>query len=58
MEETGMTEKELMDQTIREYSNLQRIKKAPDRDKELEYQERVLKTRLQSMGIPTENLDL
>ncbi|MCD7744656.1 MAG: hypothetical protein LUI13_05135 [Lachnospiraceae bacterium] len=58
MEESGMTEKELMDQTIREYSNLQRIKKAADRDKELEYQERILKARLQSMGIPTENLEL
>ncbi len=33
MEVTGMTEKELKDQTIREYVNLQRLKNAEDRDK-------------------------
>lgn len=58
MEEiTEMTEKELKDQTIREYVNIQRIKHAADKDKELEYQEKVLKARLQSLGVPTEDLD-
>ena len=52
-----MTEKELKDQTIREYVNIQRIKHAEDKDKELEYQEKVLKARLQSLGVPTEDLD-
>lgn len=52
-----MTEKELKDQTIREYVNIQRIKNAPDKDKELDYQEKVLKARLQSLGVPTEDLD-
>ena len=52
-----MTEKELKDQTIKEYVNLQRIKHAADRDKELEYQEKVLKARLQSLGVPTEELE-
>lgn len=52
-----MTEKELKDQTIREYVNIQRIKHAVDKDKELEYQEKVLKARLQSLGVPTEDLD-
>lgn len=52
-----MTEKELKDQTIREYVNIQRIKHAPDKDKELEYQEKILKARLQSLGIPTEDLE-
>lgn len=58
MEETReMAEKELKDQTIREYVNIQRIKNAPDKDKELNYQEKVLKARLQSLGLPTEDLD-
>lgn len=52
-----MTEKELKDQTIREYVNIQRIKRAADKDKELEYQEKVLKVCLQSLGVPTEDLD-
>ncbi|MCD8019677.1 MAG: hypothetical protein LUF92_08910 [Clostridiales bacterium] len=58
MEVLEMTEKELKDQTIREYVNLQRLKKAPDRDAELAYQEKVLKARLQSLGVPTEMLEL
>ena len=59
MEETlEMTEKELKDQTIREYVNIQRIKNAPDKEKELAYQEKVLKARLQSLGVPTEDLDI
>ncbi len=58
MEETReMTEKELKDQTIREYVNIQRIKHAEDKEKELKYQEKVLKARLQSLGVPTEDLD-
>ena len=37
MEETlEMTEKKLKEQTIREYVNIQRIKNAPDKEKELE----------------------
>ena len=52
-----MTEKELKDQTIREYVNIQRIKHAEDKEKELEYQEKVFKARLQSLGVPTEDLD-
>ncbi len=56
-ENREMTEKELKDQTIREYVNIQRIKYASDKEKELEYQEKVLKARLQSLGVPTEDLD-
>lgn len=52
-----MTEKELKDQTIREYVNIQRIKHAENKDKELEYQEKILKARLQSLGVPTEDLE-
>ena len=53
-----MTEKELKDQTIREYVNIQRIKNAPDKEKELAYQEKVLRARLQSLGVPTEDLNI
>lgn len=53
-----MTEKELKDQVISEYVNIQRIKNAPDKDKEIEYQEKILKARLQSLGVPTEDLDV
>ena len=52
-----MTEQVLADQVIQEYFNLQRIKHAVDRDKELDYQEKVLKARLQSLGVPTEELE-
>ena len=57
MEVMDMTEKELKDQTIREYVNIQRIIHAENKEKELEYQEKVLKARLQSLGVPTEDLD-
>lgn len=53
-----MNEKELKDQVITEFVNLQRVKNAPDRDAEIEYQERVLKMRMQSLGIPTEELEM
>lgn len=53
-----MSDKELIDSAIREYVNLQRIKAAKDRESEIEYQELVLKARLESFGIPTEHLDL
>lgn len=52
-----MTEKELKDQTIREYVNLQRLKHADDKEQELAYQEKILKARLQSLGVPTEDLE-
>lgn len=53
-----MTEKELKDQIIKEYVNLQRVKKAVNRDAEIEYQERILRARMQSLDILTEDLDL
>ena len=53
-----MNELELKEQAIKEFVNLQRLKTATDRDKELEYQERVLKARLQALGIPTEDLEI
>lgn len=51
-----MNDKELVDFIIREYVNLQRIKKYGK--EEIEYQEKVLKNRLSTFGISTEDLEL
>ena len=53
-----MSEKELKDQVIKEFESLQRIKNAQDRDLEIAYQEKILKARMQSLGIPTEELEI
>lgn len=53
-----MNELELKEQAIKEFVNLQRLKNAADKDKEIEYQEKILKTRLQALGIPTEDLEI
>ena len=53
-----MNELELKEQAIKEFVNIQRLKAAEDINKELEYQERILKARLQALGIPTENLEI
>ena len=53
-----VNELELKEQAIKEFVNIQRLKAAEDINKELEYQERILKTRLQALGIPTEDLEI
>ena len=53
-----MNEKELKDLLIREFVELQRVKNAKDRDAEIAYQEKVLKSRMQSFGIPTVELEI
>ena len=53
-----MNETELKDQVIKEFVNLQRIKAAQDKVTEIEYQERVLKVRMQALGIPTDDLEI
>lgn len=53
-----LNEKELKDQVIKEFVNLQRVKTAVDRDAEIAYQEKVLKARMQSLGISTEDLEI
>ena len=58
MEALDMNELELKEQAIKEFVNLQRLKAAENRDKETEYQERILRARLQALGIPTEDLEL
>lgn len=55
---TDMNEQQLKDQVIKEFVNLQRLKAAKDKEAEIAYQEKVLKVRMQSLGIPTEDLEL
>ena len=40
------------------YIELQRIKKAEDREKEIDYQIRTTKAKLETLGVVTETLDL
>lgn len=53
-----MNESELKDQVIKEFVNLQRIKAARDMAAEIEYQENILRVRMQSLGIPTDSLEI
>lgn len=51
-------DKEMINNLIDSYTSLQRIKKAADTEKELNYQLKVLKAKLESFGIVTTDLDL
>lgn len=51
-------DKEMINNLIDNYTSLQRIKKASDTEKELNYQLKVLKAKLESFGIVTTDLDL
>ena len=53
-----MTEKEQATLLIDEYTKLQRIKSATDREKEIEYQLKTTKAKLEALGIVTENLEI
>lgn len=54
-----ITENELKQVTIDYYVNLQRIKKAETgTNPELDYQLKVVKNKLSSLGIPTEDYEL
>lgn len=52
------SDKEMINNLIDSYTNLQRIKKAADTEKELDYQLKILKAKLESFGIVTTDLDL
>lgn len=54
----SMNDAALKDQVIKEFVNLQRIKAAQDKAAEIEYQESVLKVRMQALGIPTDDLEI
>lgn len=47
----------LGDQILQHFFDLQRIKNAEDRDKEIEYQERILKERMKQLGISVEEIE-
>ncbi len=53
-----MTDKEQTNMLIDVYTNLQRIKSAADRDKEIDYQIKAAKAKLEAFGIMTEDLDI
>lgn len=52
------SDKEMINNLIDNYTSLQRIKKAADTQKEIEYQLRILKAKLESFGILTSDLDI
>lgn len=52
------SDKEMINHLIDTYSNLQRIKKADDSEKELDYQLTLVRAKLESFGIVAENLDM
>jgi len=53
-----MNEREMLEKLIDKYTDLQRIKKADDPEKEVEYQLRITKAKLESFGIITSELEL
>ena len=57
-EVNAMTDKEQTNMLIDIYTNLQRIKSATDKDKEIDYQIRAAKAKLEACGIVTEDLDI
>ena len=52
------SDKEMINNLIDNYTILQRIKKSDDIEKEIDYQIKVLKAKLESFGIVTTDLDL
>lgn len=53
-----MNEKEMIDKLIDKYIDLQRIKQSDNPEKEVDYQLRVAKAKLESFGIITSDLDI
>ncbi len=58
MEALEMPEKKLATILMDKYIDLQRIKAANDREKEIQYQLRTTKAKLEALGIVTEELTL
>ncbi len=52
------SDKEMINNLIDTYSNLQRIKNADNVEKELEYQLTLVRAKLESFGIVTSELDI
>ena len=58
MEAIEMTEKEQATILMDKFIDLQRIKTAGDREKEINYQIKTTKAKLEALGIVTENLNM
>ncbi len=58
MEVLDMTEKEQATNLMDKYIDLQRIKAAGDKDREIDYQLKTTKAKLEALGIVTENLEI
>lgn len=58
MEDMGMTDREQATMLMDKFIDLQRIKNAPDREKEIEYQLRITKAKLEALNIVTEDLNM
>ncbi len=58
MEVMEMTEKEQAALYIEAFSNLQRIKAADNKDKEIDYQIKIMQAKLEALGIVTEDLSM
>lgn len=53
-----MNEKEMINNLIDNYTSLQRIKKSDNSEREIDFQLRILKAKLESFGIITSDLEL
>ncbi len=53
-----VSEAELREKLIQQYTDLQRIKAAIDREKEIDYQIKSVKAKLEAFGVVAENLDI
>lgn len=58
MEVLEMTEKEQATNLMDKFIDLQRIKAAGDKEKEIDYQLKTTKAKLEALGIVTENLEI
>ena len=58
MEVYEMTEKEQATILMDKFIDLQRIKAAQDKDKEIQYQLKTTKAKLEALGIVTEDLNI
>ncbi len=52
------SDKEMIDKLIDKFTDLQRIKKAADMQKEVDYQLTIVKAKLESFGIVTSDLEM
>ena len=51
-------EKEMINNLIDKFTDLQRIKKSSDLEKEVDYQIKITKAKLESFGVITEDLEI